>query len=321
MKRCKKIICFVLAAVSIIICSSCSGEKEDVSSVKNSSVLSSSKKVETSSVSLPEEESSQITSSENSSKVAQTVVSAVQGSSDYSVDYSVPQDISALDNTCYGWGPGYAKNNIRPSSAVSYNQKYQKYDALFVGEDNKNVYMTFDEGYENGYTAPILDTLKQKGVKAVFFVTYDYVKRNPELVKRMINEGHTLGNHSWSHPSLPKVSDEKAAQEILKLHNYVKENFSYEMKYFRFPMGEHSERTLALCKKLNYKSVFWSFAYRDWETNNQPDEKAALERITGCAHNGAIYLLHAVSKTNSNVLGAVIEDLRGKGYVWSEFNL
>jgi len=230
-------------------------------------------------------------------------------------------ELSSLDNSCVGWGPGKVTDNQRPSYAVSCNQKYKEYDAIFVGEDSKKVYMTFDEGYENGYTAPILDTLKEKGVKAVFFVTYDYVKRNPELVKRMIDEGHSVGNHSWSHPSMPSVSAEKAEEEIMKLHKLVKEQFNYEMKLFRFPMGEFSTRTLALCKNCGYKSVFWSFAYVDWKTDAQPPAQESLEKVADGAHNGAIYLLHAVSSTNSSILGDVIDKVRSQGYKWSEFDI
>ncbi len=229
-------------------------------------------------------------------------------------------EISSLDNTCIGWGVGKTEMGQRPSYAENCNQKYKEYDALFVGDDNKNVYMTFDEGYENGYTAPILDTLKEKGVKAVFFVTYDYVKRNPELVKRMIAEGHSVGNHSWSHPSMPSKSAEEAEQEIMKLHNYVKEEFNYEMTLFRFPMGEYSTRALAVVNNCGYKSVFWSFAYVDWKTDAQPDAAEALKKAVNGAHNGAIYLLHAVSSTNNAILSELIDNVEAQGYIWSEFN-
>ena len=229
------------------------------------------------------------------------------------------KNLASLDNTCIGWGVGKTETGRRPSYAEGCNQKYKEYDALFVGEDNKKVYMTFDEGYENGYTAPILDTLKEKGVKAVFFVTYDYVKRNPELVKRMIAEGHSVGNHSWSHPSMPSKSIEDAEQEIKKLHDYVKNEFNYEMTLFRFPMGEYSTRALAICKNCGYKSVFWSFAYVDWKTDAQPPAAEALKKAANGAHNGAIYLLHAVSSTNNAILGQLIDNVEAQGYTWSEF--
>ena len=229
------------------------------------------------------------------------------------------ESFESLDSKCIGWGSGKITQNQRPQVIVGYNEKYKDYNAVFIGEDNKKVYLTFDEGYENGYTSEILDTLKQKKVKAVFFVTYDYVKKNPDLVKRMIDEGHTVGNHSYSHPSMPSLCSQDAKQEVMQIHNYVKENFGYEMTLFRFPMGEFSEKSLAVCNSCGYKSVFWSFAYVDWKTDNQPDEKQAREKIVSSAHNGAIYLLHAVSQTNTNILSDVIDDVRAQGYEWAEF--
>ncbi len=226
----------------------------------------------------------------------------------------------SLDNTCVGWGCGRTERGKRPTSAENCNQKYNKYNALFVGEDNKKVYMTFDEGYENGYTAPILDTLNKKGVKAVFFVTYDYVKRNPELVKRMIDEGHCVGNHTWSHPSMPSKSAEEMKNEIMRLHDLVKEGFGYEMSLFRFPRGEYSERALAVVKNCGYKSVFWSFAYVDWKTDAQPSVAESLKKAVNGAHNGAIYLLHAVSSTNNAILSELIDNVEAQGYTWSDLN-
>ena len=223
-------------------------------------------------------------------------------------------DLSTLSNQKLGWGQGYHVNEKnQPLSCLEYNQKFGEHAAVFL-TDKESLVLTFDEGYENGYTASILDTLKAKRVQAIFFVTYDYVSRNPELVARMIAEGHVVGNHTWSHPSLPDKSDADAAQEISRLHDYVQENFHYTMTLFRPPMGEFSERTLAITKRQGYTSVFWSFAYRDYDVDRQPDPDQALERITSAAHPGAIYLLHAVSKTNDAILGQVIDTLREKGY-------
>ena len=123
-----------------------------------------------------------------------------------------------------------------------------------------------------------------------------------------------MGNHSWSHPSMPTIDVEEAADEILKLHDYVKENFSYEMTLFRPPMGEFSEQTLALTQQLGYKSVFWSYAYEDWDPDNQMGAEAAFEKTTAAEHEGAIYLLHAVSKDNAEILGDLIDDMRANGY-------
>lgn len=224
-------------------------------------------------------------------------------------------ELAGLDNDKQGWGPGReVDERNRPVSALSYQEKYGEYGALFILPEAEEIYLTFDEGYENGYTASILDTLKDKGVKSVFFVTAFYVKQNPDLVRRMIDEGHVVGNHSWSHPSLPDKSLEEGREEIEKLHRYVAEQFGYEMELFRPPMGEFSERTLALAASLGYRSAFWSFAYADWDPDRQMDEAQALKKVLDAAHPGALYLLHAVSETNDAILGEAIDGLREAGY-------
>lgn len=222
----------------------------------------------------------------------------------------------AEDGTLIGWGLGKARDGLnRPIDAVNAQEKYGKYSSLFIDLSETNtVYLTFDEGYENGYTAAILDTLKAQGVKAVFFVTYDYCKSSPELVERMIAEGHTVGNHSYSHPSFPKCSESEVVEEVTLLHDYVKENFGYEMTLFRFPMGEYSERTLVALQKLGYTSVFWSFAYQDWNADNQPSSREAYDTVTSALHSGGIYLLHAVSKANAESLGDIISFWKQSGY-------
>lgn len=226
-------------------------------------------------------------------------------------------DYSSFSNQKMCWGQGYNCNDQdQPLSCLDYNQKYGMHNAVFLSEKD-SICLTFDEGYENGYTASILDTLKQKKVKAVFFVTYDYVSRNPELVQRMIDEGHVVGNHSWSHPSMPDLSADEQAEQITKLHDYVKEQFGYTMTLFRTPKGEFSERSLEVAKGLGYTSVFWSFAYYDYNVNDQPDTQKAYNRVTQAAHKGAVYLLHAVSKTNDAILGDVIDELKQQGYSFS----
>lgn len=215
----------------------------------------------------------------------------------------------------YGVGNDVDKMN-RPLGAVAAQKQYGDMNALFIGEAaNKRLWLTFDEGYENGYTEKILDTLATKGVKAAFFITRDYAEKNPGLIKRMIAEGHTLGNHSYSHPSLPECSNEDLYNEIMLLHNYISENFNYDMYVMRPPMGEFSERVLACAKELGYTTVLWSFAYQDWLTDNQPEPAAAFDKITQKTHNGAVYLLHAVSKTNSEILPKVIDYWHENGYI------
>ena len=230
---------------------------------------------------------------------------------------TVPADLASLSNTSAGWGPGGDRNELNQYyCCFSYNDKYDPYDAYFMVEDSNYIYLTMDEGYEYGYTPAILDTLKEKNVKVVFFVTSQFVKKNPELVQRMIDEGHVVGNHSTSHPSkgMPSLSIEAQKEDIMGLHNYVKDNFGYEMSLFRNPAGIFSEQSLAVTKSLGYKSIFWSFAYYDYDTNDQPDPASALDKMTSQLHPGAIYLLHAVSATNTEVLGDFIDQARAAGY-------
>ncbi|MGN0643089.1 MAG: polysaccharide deacetylase family protein [Huintestinicola sp.] len=223
-------------------------------------------------------------------------------------------EISSLDNTLCGYGQGREVNDENcPVGALMFNEQYYCYDAYAL-TDSPNICLTFDQGYENSYTAPILDTLKEKNVKAVFFVTGDYVKRNGELVQRMIDEGHIVGNHGMGHKSLPQLSEEEMETEIMSLHDHVSEKFGYEMKYFRPPCGEFSERALAKVQSLGYKTLVWSFAYCDWDVNDQPEAAAALERVSGAAHGGAVYLLHSVSATNCEILPQVIDNIRAAGY-------
>lgn len=229
-----------------------------------------------------------------------------------------PADAMAADNTVIGYGQGHETDDCNcPVGALMFNQDYSKYGAYAVTDD-KTICLTFDQGYENGCTADILDTLKEKNVKAIFFLTGDYAKRNDQLVRRMIDEGHIIGNHGMKHASLPKLTEEDAREEIMSLHRYISEKYGYEMEYFRPPCGEFSENALSIASKCGYKTLVWSFAYCDWNTDDQPEPNAALERITGAAHNGAIYLLHSVSETNRQILPSVIDKLRADGY---EFGL
>jgi Predicted xylanase/chitin deacetylase len=227
--------------------------------------------------------------------------------------------IDTLSNTKIGWGLGKSRdeNNV-PTDAIKAAEKYGKYGAIFLGGAPQKVYLTFDQGYEIGYTAKILDVLKEKHVPAVFFCTFDYVRDEPELVRRMIDEGHVIGNHTMNHPSMPDVSPEVCVKEITDLHNIVLENFGETMTLFRPPMGEFSEKTLAITKNCGYKNIFWSFAYADWDTEKQPEPEPSKEKVINAAHPGAIYLLHGVSATNAEILSDVIDGIRAKGF---EFDL
>lgn len=212
------------------------------------------------------------------------------------------------------WGPGNITNHQQPNDPLLLQNTYKEYDAFWLLNQKNKICLTFDEGYENGFTPAILDTLKDKKVKAVFFVTYDFAYANPSLIKRMIDEGHVVGNHTYRHLTMDEQDIATATEEITYLHDYIKDNFNYTMSYFRFPKGEFSQQSLAIAQNLGYKSVFWSYAYADWDTENQASEEQALQGICESTHNGEILLLHAVSQTNANILGKAIDDIHQQGY-------
>lgn len=192
------------------------------------------------------------------------------------------------------------------------------YDAYYVGDtENKIIYLTFDEGYENGYTEQILDVLKEKNVKAIFFVTSHYITYSPDTVKRMVDEGHIVANHTNHHYSMPSVtySTDVFNKEFTDVEDKFKELTGKDMpKFFRPPMGQYSEKSLAMTKDLGYKTVFWSFAYGDYEPSNQPSPYEGKKNILDHLHDGSILLLHAISKTNADILGEVIDEARKSGY-------
>lgn len=242
------------------------------------------------------------TSATTATKTADTTVQPTQvGSYSYSKEKVV-------------WGPGNIANHQRPRDPEQLQGQFGALGARFLLDNKKQLCLTFDEGYENGYSGKILDTLKEKKVQAIFFVTYDFASENPALIRRMINEGHIVGNHTYRHLTMDEITRAAATEEITVLHQYMEKNYHYTMRYFRFPKGEFSEDTLALTQELGYKSVFWSFAYADWDTQKVADPDAALKKITDSTHPGAIYLLHAVSPTNAEILGQAIDAIRSQGY-------
>lgn len=224
-----------------------------------------------------------------------------------------PENTRGLSEKSMGYGHGQqtAMDNQTRFNSMS------GVDALAIDtvSQEKRVYLTFDCGYEyNNLTASILDALKEKNVKAAFFCTLSYIKQNPNLVWRMINEGHIVGNHSATHPVFPTITRTKMAKEIYEVHKYLQQNFGYTPKYFRFPTGAYSHSSLELVTSVGYKSIFWSFAYKDWETANQPDINYAFEKIKGGFYNGSVLLLHAVSQTNTTLLPQIIDYGISQGY-------
>jgi peptidoglycan-N-acetylmuramic acid deacetylase len=222
--------------------------------------------------------------------------------------------VEAMSTQKVIWGPGNIVDHKQPSEPLQLQSNYFDLEARWLLSEEKSVCLTFDEGYENGFTPSILDTLKEKNVKAIFFVTYDFAASNSALIERMIKEGHIVGNHSYHHYAMDELDVSTAKEEVRFLHDYLKEKHNYTMSYFRFPKGEFSEQSLGILRDLGYTSVFWSFAYADWEPENQPDEAEALRHITESTHPGEIILLHAVSKTNADILGDAIDDIRKQGY-------
>lgn len=190
-----------------------------------------------------------------------------------------------------------------------------KYRGFYLGDTSQRVvYLTIDEGYEYGFTPKILDILRDNNVKAAFFITLPYLNKNWDLVERMVNEGHIVGNHTVSHPSLPEVDDRQVIDEIEELSRVFRDKTGQDMKYLRPPMGEFSERTLKISSDAGYRNVFWSSAYDDWDVNNQKGADYAYKMVMDNIHNGNVILLHAVSQSNTEALDTIIKDLKAQGY-------
>ena len=226
-------------------------------------------------------------------------------------------DLSTLSTNVFSGIAAYDDRDALnvPNGCYYLNKLYGKYNAKFLEDTSKNViYLTMDEGYEAGFTPQILQTLREKNVKATFFVTKEFFDSNPEYIQQMIDDGHTVGNHTCNHKNMPTLSLEEQTNEIMVLHNLVKDTFGYEMKLFRFPEGSTSEQSLGLVESLGYQSVFWSFHYMDYDTDAQKDPAETLQLCMDSIHPGAIYLLHAKSATNTQILGQWIDAVRAAGY-------
>lgn len=310
----RRIFCAVLTAALIGSVSSCGCESGSPVAPTNTTTTSATTR-ETTERETTERETTTTTempSDTDTEIVGTTEIVTDDGLVSESVDEAAYASFY-IDMTKIGWGLGKDRNDKnQPIDAVNAEGKYADYNARFLVPDGQ-LLLTFDSGYENGCTAEILNTLKEKEVKAVFFVTYDYCRTNPELVQRMVDEGHIVGNHSYTHPSFPDCSEDEIIEEVMVLHDYVAEKFGYTMKLFRFPKGEFSEKSLSIVKSLGYTSAFWSFAYSDWDTNAQPDPSEALQKIKDSTHSG-IYLLHSVSETNAQILGEIIDFWKSEGY-------
>jgi len=217
----------------------------------------------------------------------------------------------------YHFGFKKSKNGQLPSiNEEGFKDVLQKNDAIFLGDTaRKELFLTFDNGYENGFTPKILDVLKEKKVPAIFFLTGHYVKDKPELVTRMVTEGHLIGNHSWSHPDMTQISNMQLKEELEKVKQAVTDTTRQQaMAFVRPPRGIFNDRTLALSRSEGYVSVFWSVAYKDWDVNDQKGADYAYRQVMAQLHPGAVILLHSISRDNTEALGRIIDGARQQGY-------
>lgn len=229
-----------------------------------------------------------------------------------------PENARNLPNERIEYSYGVAKNSQPHMNSVGAQNFFESKGYKAVCYDRKSaekvLYLTFDCGWENGYTDKVLDVLKEKKVPAAFFCTLDHIKSSPELIARMINEGHTVGNHSANHPNFAEIDRQRMADEILECDNYLRRTYGYTSPFFRFPEGCYTENALELVGSMGFTSVFWSCAYADWDVNAAKGGDHAFNTVTARLHPGAIILLHSVSPDNAEALGRIIDFARENGY-------
>ena len=214
------------------------------------------------------------------------------------------------------WGLSFRQEGAAPQGPAS-SAQLQRYNAAYLGNtEEKVLYLTFDAGYENGCTAKILDILKKHNVPAAFFLVGNYMERNADLVRRMVAEGHIVGNHTMHHPNMSKLKDPAAFQKELTDLEALYESVvgSTMPKYYRPPQGIYSEENLAMAKEMGYRTVFWSLAYVDWNNDSQPTAEYAFSKLLPRTHNGAVVLLHSTSQTNAEILDELLTKWGAQGY-------
>lgn len=218
--------------------------------------------------------------------------------------------------TAGSWGLSFREEGQPPTGNAG-SEQLKQYNAAYIGDTTKKViYLTFDAGYENGCTEKILDTLQKHHVPATFFLVGNYIEQNPELVKRMVAEGHTVGNHTYHHYDMSKISDRATFErELTDLETLYKQTTGETMKkYYRPPQGIYSEQNLQMAKELGYHTVFWSLAYVDWLNDDQPTSEQAFSKLIPRIHNGAVVLLHSTSQTNADILDDLLTRWEELGY-------
>lgn len=214
------------------------------------------------------------------------------------------------------WGLSFQEDGQTPAGNATMEELAQ-YDAFYAQDtDEKVLYLTFDAGYENGNTEPILDALKKHNVSATFFVVGTYIESEPDLIRRMVEEGHTVGNHTWHHPDMSQIADmDSFKKEITDVEDAFLDVTGHEMtKYYRPPQGKYSETNLQMAKELGYKTFFWSLAYVDWYEDDQPAKEEAFDKLLGRIHPGAIVLLHSTSSTNAAIMDELLTKWEEMGY-------
>lgn len=216
------------------------------------------------------------------------------------------------------WGLGFSEKG-QPPTGMATVEELKEYQTYFLGDTTqKRLYLTFDAGYENGNTKPILEALKKHHVKATFFVVGHYLETAPELIEQMVAEGHTVGNHTYHHYDMSKISDQSAfSKEIQSVEEKYKEITGKDMvKYYRPPQGKYSLENLRMAKELGYHTFFWSLAYVDWNQNSQPSHEEAYSKLMSRLHPGAIVLLHNTSSTNAEILDELLTKWEAEGYTF-----
>ncbi len=214
------------------------------------------------------------------------------------------------------WGLSFRTEGSAPIGAAGADE-LRRYDAAYLGDTtDKVLYLTFDAGYENGCTAKILDTLKKHDVTAAFFLVGNYMEKNADLVRRMVDEGHIVGNHTMHHPDMSKITNKEAFQkELTDLEDLFQQVTGKALpKFYRPPQGIYSEENLKMAQEMGYKTVFWSLAYVDWNNDSQPTPEYAFQKLLPRTHNGAVILLHSTSQTNARILDELLTRWKAEGY-------
>lgn len=230
-----------------------------------------------------------------------------------------PDAVETAADASENWGLGFSENGSKPTGNAS-PEELKDYHAAFIdpdgSEDNKVIYLTFDCGFENGNTEPILDALKKHNAPATFFIVGNYLETSPELVQRMLDEGHTVGNHTYHHPDITQISTEETfRKELEELETLFKEITGQEMtKFYRPPQGKYNKANLQMASDLGYCTFFWSLAYVDWYQDNQPTREEAFSKLLSRIHPGAVVLLHNTSDTNGEIIDELLTKWEEMGY-------